>query len=621
MAFGSASQVESPRRLERDLISNAAGKGAEKVGFQQSGSSTDRTVLAKLQDITVNAADFGILSSASTSYVAEIQNAIDTLSLSGGANLLFNGPQYLIDSNVTLKDNVNIFGVFGKTNFLLSGNNIRCLQAASLENVIIYGIIFDGQKPNVGWETTNNFDFAIRLGENATGQDVQNVIISHCTFKDIGLDGIYLQACKKIRILTCDFINCRRWGIVPNAGTYNSEFIYIADIYGDFDYGGGPVGKEYPLGLIDSEPNSGTISTLSVKGIRGERNAVYFVGSGTYTYDAVMDDVSVSNEFLYIANNVNAALKNCRIKGANGYLLVDTLNDSVPTIINSNDIDLRFLDTGRNQVTLSDGRENLMPHDYGFEGYFNGSLSVSGSGTSAGLTLREIDGNPVYLRDHQIGPTSGTYNNNRHNIQATITANDQIIMILEVERTDANTATGNFLSVAVGASFSRTLRLDSGVSTLMFAWKASTTEVNPLVSIGLSGTPGAQINMLFRKIKLFVNPKHLNSESFKTKIKPFRKTITSYTGPNASVANCTQVSFSGSASNIDRLTEGYNGQQVSLYGASSGVAFTARDVSVSSAGSDGLELMSNGTYILQNGTSTSALRLTYDSNTTTWVQS
>lgn len=559
---------------------------------------------------------FGATGDGVTDDAAALDNTFLQASTLGVGEVFFPAGSYLTTASLTLKSSVSLRGEGFASIILIGGSNTRALKADTLDGVTITKLFFDGQKPTVGWETTGNYDFGIRLGENATSQSITNIRIEDCTFKDIGLDGIYVENYSNVSVSRCTFINCRRWGVVPNAETYNAEYFSIDDCYFDCDYGGGPVGKEYPLGGIDSEPNSGTLTTISFKNIRGKRNAVYMVGSGTYTYDGAMENISVLDGFLYISNSIDVSVRNTSIRGSLGYLLVDSLNDSIPTKIDS--MDVRFLDTTRSEVTLSDGRKNLMPYDYGFEEYWNGSLSASGSGTTSGLVLREIDGNLVYLRDHQVGPTSGSYSDNRHTVQATLTENDQVVLIVEVERTDSNTATGNFISISLGANFSRSLQVSSGVSTLFFAWQASATEANPFLNCGLSGTAGVQVNVLFRKIKLFINPTEINSDSFLTNTKNFRRTQLLYTGPTLDGANARQISLSGSTSNIDTISNGYNGQVLSLYGASSGVPFTVRDASVSGGN---IELISNGTYSLRNGTSTNAITLIYDSATSSWIQS
>lgn len=570
----------------------------------------------RLYVTAINVKWFGALGDGVTDDAAALDTALaaaETLSID---SVFFPSGTYLTTASLTLRTGVTVRGVGSQSIILIGGNNTRALKGDILEGIIIEKLFFDGQKPTVGWETTNNFDFGIRLGENATSRSIKNVVIRNCTFKDIGLDGIYIENYSNVKIAECDFINCRRWGIVPQAEAHDGMYCSIEDCWFDCDFGGGPVGKEYPLGAIDSEPNSGELTTITFKNIRGKRNGVYMVGSGTYTYDAVIENVSVLGDFLYISNRVDVNVRNSTVRGTAGYLLVDTLNDSVPTKINS--MDLRFLDTGRNQAVLSDGRRNLMPYDHGFEDYWNGSLSASGSGTSAGLVLREIDGQAVYLRDHQLGATSGSYSTIRQTLSNTLNNNDQVVLILEVERTDSNTATGNFLSVSVGANFSRALQVDAGVSTLMFAWQATATEASPFVSIGLSGTAGAQVNVLFRKIKLFFNPTEITKDTFRTVVRPYRKTELTFSGPTVDAANTSQISFSAaSGQNIDTITSGYNGQVLSLYGASAGIAFTVRDASVSSGN---IELIGNGTYVLQNGTSTNALTLIYDSGTSTWIQ-
>ncbi len=102
-------------------------------------------------------------------------------------------------------------------------------------------------------------------------------------------------------------------------------------------------------------------------------------------------------------------------------------------------------------------------------------------------------------------------------------------------------------------------------------------------------------------------------------VKNFSKSELTFTGPTLDIANARQVSLSAEApQNVDTLDNGYDGQVVSLYGASAGIAFTIRDSSVSGGN---IELISNGTYVLQNGTSNNAITLVYRDDLSSWVQS
>jgi len=184
----------------------------------------------------------------------------------------------------------------------------------------------------------------------------------------------------------------------------------------------------------------------------------------------------------------------------------------------------------------------MLPHDFGNDAFWNQSLSAGGSGTSAGFVARDVDGHKVYLRDHQIGPATGFYVANRHNIQANIATGDQVVIFLEVERTDSNTATGNFFSVTLGSGFGRgAIGIDQGVTRLLFAYKATANETTPLFTAGLTGTAGAQVNVLFRKLKVFINPKQITEQDLTANASQFQAALADGITAPATLADYAQI--------------------------------------------------------------------------------
>lgn len=129
MAFGSISQVESPKRLERDLQSGDNDKGASKVGFKQVGASTDRTVSEKFSE-TVSVKDFGAVGNGVTDDTIAIQNALN----SGASEIIIPNGSYLIDcsggTGLTAPANITIRG---------SGKLLGSRTSGAVVNVLLLG--------------------------------------------------------------------------------------------------------------------------------------------------------------------------------------------------------------------------------------------------------------------------------------------------------------------------------------------------------------------------------------------------------------------------------------------------------------------------------------------------
>lgn len=466
-----------------------------------------QTKVARYRDVY----DFGAVGNGITNDTAAFQAGINALSAAGGGTLRVPAGTYKIVTAIQLKSNVNIVGDGTGSVMLMAGTtDLNCFYAPSATDLVIDGLYFNGQKPSIGWQTNGNYDIGIRLGTGATGQNVGRVKIRNCTFKDIALDGIYIDNCFDIAIEeTNTFINCRRWGVVVEGGTYNAKQITVGGSF-DCSNGSGPVGKEFPLGAIDCEPsgNTETITDLTYRGVRSYMGDVCmqnYNGSNVYgILNGAMYNVRVDSARLQFTNGIFVA-KDCFVEGTNGYFIADINSDGA--ITQANAVDVIFA-TGRTPKQLN-GRDNLLPADFANDLYFNAAESISGTGASAGRVLRNVDGRDVYVREMHMGPALGDYEEG-HDLGVTVTAGDQVVMFFELERTDANAATNNFFRVAYdtsGTMVERIILPPAGLSTFCVAFKAPATVANPRVRWGLSGTAGAAVSVLVRKNFVFVNPR------------------------------------------------------------------------------------------------------------------
>lgn len=565
-----------------------------------------------------NILDFGADPSGVAGSSAAIQAAIDHVDAQGGGAVYIPSGTYLIDSNNELVSNLTIFGDGASSILKFTGNNRRCFNGDDIENLKICGLYFNGMKPDVGWETTNNYDFGVRLGSGATSQSIKNIEIYNCTFKDIGLDGVYVENFFNVAIYYNNFINCRRWGVVVLGGVYNSNFVSVEDNFFNCDFGGGPVGKEYPLGAVDCEPyrTGEKVYHILFNNLTGLRNRIQ-VYNGTGEFDNIQNASirgCIAVDEAIVANNCQCDIVNCQISGDNlGQLRLDSGADFLRTTALALDVTInRPRDSKEN-----DGRYNLLPCDFGDPQYFNLVPTISGTGQSNGYFLRYIDGAYVWLQEIQIGAGTGIYRSLKQTLNATISAGDQVSLFVEVERTDTNNPTNNYMTIFIGNDFSRLMSLPPGVTQLSFAYNADNTEVNPEFGIGLGGTPNAVVKLIFRKLFLLVNPKRIDNTAYTITANPITKNI-NYTGPSLDAYNLAQVNLTiASAQNLDTINGGYPGARVSLFSMSSANAVTIRDTSVSSGN---IRLIGGSTQTLQNGTSTQAISFVYNSDGY-WYQS
>jgi hypothetical protein len=305
---------------------------------------------------------------------------------------------------------------------------------------------------------------------------------------------------------------------------------------------------------------------------------------------------------------------NCQISGNNlGELKIDSGADFLKTTTLALDVVInRPRDPKEN-----DGRYNLLPCDFGDPQYYNVGPTISGTGQSNGYFLRYIDGAYVWLQEIQIGAGTGVFRSLKQTLNATINAGDQVFLFVEVERTDTNTPTNNYMTIFIGNDFSRLMSFAPGVTQLSFAYNALNTEVNPEFGIGLGGTPNAVVKLMFRKLFLLVNPKRVDNTLYTVTANPLAKNI-AYTGPSLDAYNLAQANLTpSSAQNLDTINGGYPGARLSLFSMSSANVITVRDTTVSSGN---IRLINAGTKTLQNGTSTQAISFVYNSDGF-WYQS
>ncbi len=472
----------------------------EEATFSAGANATPRSVQARLREIP-SVSDYASLEAAFLDH--------DCVRIPSGVTVT-------LTANFTpTRAGLTIIGEGRDSVIAFSGNDRRIHLTKN--NFTLQNLTIDGGKPTVGWETTNNYDFGLRVGEGVSSR-VKGLRVRGVVFKNIGMDAILLSNCEDVIIDDdCEFINCRRWGVVIEPGLYGVEQIYVGGYY-DCDYAGGPVGKETPLGAIDCEPYDiadGAVNNITYGNIRSNKGEVALITSGGAITSAFMNGVKVSNGTIAVTN-CTADISAAHIIGANGYFNADIGADGATT--QARKLDITF-NTGRTPVrTTTGGRDNLVGCDFGNETFLNVASSISGSGSSSGYIKRIIDGRTVYLREMVMTAALGEYAL-RDDLDCTITAGDQVFIFIEIERTDANSPNNNFFKVALGGGvlLDRAFLPPIGVSTFIAGFKAGSTVVNPRLTYGLSGTAGAAVSALARKCFVLVNPLSINTESLKVR--------------------------------------------------------------------------------------------------------
>jgi len=423
---------------------------------------------------------------------------------------------YLIDSSVSVTSDHLLYGDGPASRIELSGNNLRAFKVDNASNVEIHSLSFDGNKPSVGWETSNNFDFAVRVGQETTSTQNDGIYLHDLWFKDIGLDGVYISNSKNVRVRDIHSNNCRRWAVVvasQSTDTFATEHVSVKNVFADCTNGTGPTGKEYPLGGVDVEPDSSVnCDFIELDGIHTKNGSVV-MSNGAIRYSSV-SNVFIEDSRLVLTNGIKVT-GDIILKGK-CHIEIDGLADSVPTEAFVGNIILLEQKYEDGTIRQEISRENLWPTDY---------LDAAATNTAAGVSgvtrtreAVEVDG-AVVLADKYTynAAATGSYLA-KHQLTGTYQEGDQIVAFIEINRTDSNTVNNQFLYFEFGDIIHRVLP-ESGVSRFMVANVLGADVVNPTINIGVNGTPDAIPAIVFRKVFVYVNPPIINEQIFR--LQPF----------------------------------------------------------------------------------------------------
>lgn len=555
-----------------------------------------------------NILDYGADSTGATDSSAAINAAL------AASNVVFIPKgTFLITANITIpRANMTLFGEGDTSVISYSGNNRRII--CNQDNFTMSSFLVNGNKPNVGWETTNNYDFGLRVGDGVAAR-VNGIKVMDMTFKDIGLDGLYVDNCSHVLVNDgCKFINCRRWGIVLDGGIHGTSFVTINAKFFDCDFATGPVGKVYPLGAIDLEPyDTGfNCNWCVIDGAVSKYGNIAVVPSspGTVTNTTVKNCTVIEADIRAFNVQEDVVFENNNIlsSGTNS-MLIDYTADSVPTQAT---VKTTSIKNSRTQTYQTNGRANWLPRD--FVAVSDGTYTTNAVG-STGYAAMNIDGSLASVST--FSSTSGVTPVQAVTLSttATIAAGDTVFVALQVDRTDANAndVGANWMRVLFGPIDRRTSLKKGKGQWLLYSVVSDAAYSSPSMLVGISSTGvlTAGVDIQINRAFAFINPTTLDISELVASYTPGVKKVDPYTGPTLDAYNMDFViATSASAQNIDTINGGVVGKRLSLT-TSSGNAVTLRDTSVSGGN---IKLISGSSFILDLGASTNAITLMYYSD-------
>lgn len=168
--------------------------GSSLVGFIQAGTgAVARTAQAKLRE-SVSVKDFGAVGDGVTDDTAAIQDAINSLTASGGT-VFFPKGTYKTDGGITLVSNLTLQGEAGAVLKPSASVPLWAYRGLATNNVKVKDLAFEG----TGTAFTDGNQQLLHIA-NAT-----NVEVSGCNFTKARVTGLGIAACDAVHISNCNF--------------------------------------------------------------------------------------------------------------------------------------------------------------------------------------------------------------------------------------------------------------------------------------------------------------------------------------------------------------------------------------------------------------------------------
>lgn len=207
----------------------STGLSASAISYTAAGSSTVRTVQAKLQE-SVSVKDFGAVGDGVTDDTAAIQAALNTIGVSSNNVVFSQGNTYLVNDKLT---------VSSKSNFVINGNGATIKAANGMTVAGDKGLLYLLSCTNF---SVNNLNFDANRANRTPAEvyahsltiiNCQNFVLNNVNSKNAVCDGMYFGAtdntntstyCQRFTVINCIADNCYRQGAsIINA--YDYQFI------------------------------------------------------------------------------------------------------------------------------------------------------------------------------------------------------------------------------------------------------------------------------------------------------------------------------------------------------------------------------------------------------------
>jgi len=370
--------------------SYAAPTGSNLIGYLATGSgAVASTVQTKLRE-QISVKDFGAKGDGTTDDTAAIQAAV---AASSGKALYFPAGTYIVSDIITLVANSVVYGDQGITTLKLKAKvytaaNVSIFVLTGISNVYIYGLIFNGNKGNIG------------SARNPINTVYNTTQVTFDTCQWVSCEGICLNVSTSVdsfAVLNCRFISCG--GATDNSDGYRNQAIAFS-------------------------------TTGSARSKDIEITGNYFFAQGLDCISMCnLDDVVVSNNAAYdsysfLYNNpspyrtINLTVTGNVIYNTNQGSLNNTVNPvaiDLPRVSNATITGNSIFKCEQSGIGIFDDSSNVVVSgnslvDCGYKGVsWYGGISVGGgNGTASGIFEVVVSNNTVI--------STGTYTNMKFGI-------------------------------------------------------------------------------------------------------------------------------------------------------------------------------------------------------------
>jgi polygalacturonase len=347
--------------------SYAAATGSNLIGYLAIGSgAVPSTVQTKLRE-RISVKDFGATGDGTTDDTAAIQAAVTA---SAGKALYFPAGTYIVSDIITLMSNTVVYGDQGITTLKLKAKtyaaaNVSIFVLTGITNVYLYGLIFNGNKGNVG--TARN---PINTVYNTT-----QVTFDTCQW--VNCEGICLNVSTSVdsfAVLNCRFINCG--GATDNSDGYRNQGIA-------FSASGSARSKDIEItGNYFYAQGLDCISLCNLDDVVVSNNAAYNSYSFLYNNPSPYRTVNLTVTGNVIYNTNQGSLNN----------LVNPVAIDLPRVSNASVTGNSIYKCEQSGIGIFDGSVNVVVSgnslvDCGYKGVsWYGGISVGGgNGTASGI--------------------------------------------------------------------------------------------------------------------------------------------------------------------------------------------------------------------------------------------